>query len=296
MKKSRQLPTSVHYLFLIGIAAICLSCHAVMAKHLSASVTWPTLVLVRAFVTLLLLKLFFLREPITWTKNKGVWGRCIFGSLFVCFFYIALSQIPTPDVLAIVSTSPIWVAILYWINFKKKPTPAFWFAVSSMLIGAAILDQVIHTDNTWGITLAILAAISAATGTFSIEYCRELKSTFITFHLMTSLLLIGLIAGVIQGRFLSNLWDVDAESWLVLIAMSVFALGYQLLMVSAAKTGGAISATFAIVLGVLITSAFDMLISGFNLQQSIATFLVIVPCLFLFSGVISIPSRANTVE
>ena len=144
-----------------------------MARHLSASVTWPTLVLVRAFVTLLLLKVFFLREPVAWTTNKGVWGRSIFGSLFVCFFYIALSQIPTPDVLAIVSTSPIWVAIIYWINFKKKPTPAFWFAVSSMLIGVAILDQVIHTDNTWGITFAILAVISAAIGAFSIEYCRE---------------------------------------------------------------------------------------------------------------------------
>lgn len=295
MKIFRQLPASVHYLFLIGIAATCLSCHAVMAKHLSASVAWPTLVLVRAFVTLLLLKVFFLREPIAWTKNKGVWGRSIFGSLFVCFFYIALSQIPTPDVLAIISTSPMWVAILYWINFKKKPTPAFWFAVSSMLVGAAIFDQVIRPDNTWGITFAILAVISAAIGTFSIEYCREFKSTVITFHLMVALLLLGLIAGVIQGRFLSNLWDVEVESWLGLIAMSVFALGYQLSMVSAAKTGGAISASFAIVLGVLITSAFDILISGFDLQRSIATFLVIVPCLLLFSGVISIPSRANTV-
>tara|TARA_B110000305_G_scaffold133288_1_gene148819 strand:- start:136 stop:477 length:342 start_codon:yes stop_codon:yes gene_type:complete len=113
---------------------------------------------------------------------------------------------------------------------------------------------------------------------------------------MTALLLLGLIAGVIQGSFLRNLWDLDVGSWLVLIAMSVFALGYQLSMVSAAKTGGAISATFAIVLSVLITSAFDMLLNGFNLQRSIATFLVIVPCLLLFSGVISIPSRENTVE
>ena len=296
MRISRQFPASVHYFFLIGIAAICLSCHAVMVRHLSTSVTWPTLVLIRSFVTLLLLKVFFIREPIAWIKNKGVWARSIFGSFFVCFFYIALSQIPTPDVLAIVSTSPIWVAIIYWINFKKKPTPAFWFAVSAMLIGVAILDQVVHTDNTWGITFAILAVISTAMGTFSIEYCREFKSTVITFHLMTALLLLGLIAGVIQGSFLRNLWDLDVGSWLVLIAMSVFALGYQLSMVSAAKTGGAISATFAIVLSVLITSAFDMLLNGFNLQRSIATFLVIVPCLLLFSGVISIPSRENTVE
>ena len=290
MKLYRQLPASFHYLLMIGVGAICLSCHAITARHLSSSITWPILVLIRAFVTLLLLKAFFLRTPIAWA-NKSLWARSIFGSLFVCFFYISLSEIPTPDVLAIVSTSPIWVAIIYWIGFKKRPVPAFWFAVSSMLIGVLILDQVVHTDNTWGITFAILAVISAAIGAFSIEYSGRLPSTTITFHLMSALLLLGIIVGATKGVLFSGLMELDIESLIILIAMSLFALGYQLSIVSAVKTDGAISATFAIILGVILTSVFDMISNGFNLQRSIATFLVIIPCLLLFSGVIPIPSR-----
>ena len=100
MTFSGHNPISTKYLLLIGIAAVSLSAHALVARHLMSSMTWPVLVLVRAVITLVLLRIFLLRDPVPWL-HRGLWGRSLFGSLFVCLFYLSLSEIPAPDVLAI---------------------------------------------------------------------------------------------------------------------------------------------------------------------------------------------------
>jgi len=295
MKFSGRTPISARYLLLIGIAAVSLSAHAMMARHLTSSMTWPVLVLVRALITLALLKVFLLRDPVPWL-HRGLWGRSVFGSLFVCLFYWSLSEIPVPDVLAITSTSPFWMALMYWVIFKDRPSPTFLGAAATMLLGVAILDHVTSTSNELGITLAVLAAIATAAGAFSIEYCQGIKSSVITFHLMSALLLLGFIAAVIEGDALPMLSQLDSESWGALIGMSVFALCFQISMVSAAKEGGALSSTFALIIGVVLTSVFDMLAGGFDLRRSAATFLVILPCLLLFLGIIPMPGRAASNE
>lgn len=295
MTFSGHNPISTKYLLLIGIAAVSLSAHALVARHLMSSMTWPVLVLVRAVITLVLLRIFLLRDPVPWL-HRGLWGRSLFGSLFVCLFYLSLSEIPAPDVLTITSTSPFWIVLMYWVIFKVRPAPAFWGAVASMLVGVAILDNVTRTSNEWGITFAIMAVIATAAGMLSIEYCQGFKSSVITFHLMATLLLLASIVELIEGDVLSNIRQLDSESWAALTGMSVFALCYQMSMVSAAKEGGAISATFALILGVVLTSVFDMLVGGFNLQRSAATFLVILPCLLLFLGIIPMPSRTTSNE
>ena len=91
------------------------------------------MVMVRALLTLVFLKVFFVREPIPWT-HRGLISRSLFGGLFVCSFYIALSRIPVPDVLAIVSTLPVWIALLFLLIYRIRPVPVFWAAVISMMI------------------------------------------------------------------------------------------------------------------------------------------------------------------
>ena len=249
------------------------------------------MVMVRALFTLVFLKIFFVREPVPWT-HRGLISRSFFGGLFVCSFYIALSKIPVPDVLAIVSTLPVWIALLFLLIYRIRPVPVFWAAVISMIVGVAALEHVTPTTSGGGVLVAVLAAIFSASGFFSIDHCRGVKSSVITFHLMVAVFVLGLAGTVIdRGSNLEVLLNSDIQTWGILAGMSIFAMAFQLSVVNAAKLGGSLAASFATILSVILTTGLHFLMGDFMWQSAVATLFILIPCVLFVVGVIPMPRR-----
>jgi len=253
------------------------------------------MVMVRALFTLIFLKVFFVRDPVPWT-HSGLIRRSLFGGLFVCSFYIALSKIPVPDVLAIVSTLPVWIALLFLLVYRIRPVPVFWGAVFAMIIGVAALEHVTPTNSGGGVLVAVLAAIFSATGFFSIDHCRGVKSSVITFHLMVVVFVLGLAGAVIdRGSNLDVLMKSEIQTWVILVGMSTFAMAFQLSVVNAAKLGGSLAASFATILSVILTTGIHFLVGEFMWQSAVATLFILIPCVLFVVGVIPMPRR-NAVD
>ena len=280
----------------VGLAALCLVLHAMSAQHLSITLSWHSLAMVRSLLTLpLLLGVFWSNEKIQWLQ-PALLARSIFGACFVCLFYLSLARIPTADVLAITSTSLVWLTLIYWVVSKSRPPLVYWGALLIMFVGVAILERVTPLHDDIGLLFAIMAAMSTAAGMFAIDHCYKVSARVIILHLMVVLFLVGFVGGLLdEFSDLEGLSELGTWQWIAFLGMAWFSLGFQFALVKAIKMGYSLSASFAVVLAVVISTIFGFLTDGLDLTRVLATILVLMPCIFILGGAIgfSRPDRMD---
>ena len=268
--------------------------HAMSAQHLSISLSWHSLAMVRSLLTLpLLLGVLYSNEKIQWFR-PALLARSVFGAFFVCLFYMSLARIPTPDVLAITSTSLVWLTLIYWAVIKSRPPVVYWVALLIMLVGVAILERVTPPNDDIGLLLAMLAAISMAAGMFAIDRCSDVSARVIILHFMVVLFLFGFVGGWL-GEFsdLDGLIDLGGLQWIALLGVAWFSLGYQFALVRAIQIGYSLSASFAVILAVVVSTIFGFITDGLELTRVLGTGLVLIPCIFILGGAIGFSRPAR---
>lgn len=102
----------------------------------------------------------------------------VFDTLSNIFFYSALKNTSVANTLFILSTVPIFSAILGWILLKDKTTCRTWLAIFVICPSVALLFSGPQlTGNIIGDSYALMAAISLSISLICIRQCRHLDMT-----------------------------------------------------------------------------------------------------------------------
>ena len=100
---------------------------------------------------------------------NGVWLSVLFAAGTVCFV-MAVSLTKVANVLFIVSSTPLWAAIIAKVFLNESVPIRTWLAIIITMLGITVIayGSIEHgTDSILGDGMALLAALSAA-GTLSL--------------------------------------------------------------------------------------------------------------------------------
>ncbi|MFT7579824.1 MAG: drug/metabolite transporter (DMT)-like permease [Myxococcota bacterium] len=209
------------------IAALCFSVMGVLVKFVGQSIPSNEVVFFRSVVGLILSVWMIRRHGLSpWGVNKPILilrGLLGFSGL-LCFFY-ALTKLPLADAAVIMSTNPIWTAILAAVFLRERLSPRVLLASVAAFIGVTMVARpdFLFGEATSGtglplfaVAIALLGAVSAAGAYVCVRQLRR------TDHALVVILFFPLIAapGSIPTMWDNAVWP-DAGQWLLLIAIGV---------------------------------------------------------------------------
>jgi drug/metabolite transporter (DMT)-like permease len=139
------------------------------AYALARSCDWQVVALARSSLALVFAALLARAAGarlVLW-KPPILWVRSIAGSVsLVCTFY-AFTHLPQTYVLTLTSTFPIWVALLSWLLYRRRPPLQVWLSVASSVIGVALVSPYLPAASGDGPAPTYPAMLAALTGSFA---------------------------------------------------------------------------------------------------------------------------------
>ncbi|MBW3660458.1 MAG: DMT family transporter [Gemmatimonadetes bacterium] len=166
-----------------------------------------------------------LRVPF-WRSWRGVdwWtgaGAALLLALHFAFWIASLEYTTVASSVVLVSTQPIFVALLGWALLKERPAPAAWVGIVLALIGSAVVAGADLALDRRALTGDLLALLGAVWISFYYVLARWLRATkdllpyvVVIYGATAAWLLLGaLLAGVPVGGF-------DGATWVALLLLA----------------------------------------------------------------------------
>ena len=188
---------------------------------LAAAILWPV-VLTRSRVQVRAL-----------TRAEWLLGGLsgIFLALHFASWISSLAYTSVASSLALVSTNPVWIALVSWLIFREKPGGWLAFGIAAAIGGSALIflsdSQIASTTGSDSLLGNVLAVIGSVTVCGYLLVGRKLRKTVpllpYIWLVYTSAAVVLMIAALAAG---SPLTGFSTVAWLCLIAL---ALGPQLL-------------------------------------------------------------------
>jgi drug/metabolite transporter (DMT)-like permease len=111
-----------------------------------------------------------------------LWLRSIAGSVsLVCTFY-ALSRLPPSEVLTLTNVFPLWVALLCWPLYGRRPTVELIVALACGLVGIVLIQRPHFVSGNFGAVTALLASMATAVAMLGLNRLNNLDSRAIVTH------------------------------------------------------------------------------------------------------------------
>jgi drug/metabolite transporter (DMT)-like permease len=113
-----------------------------------------------------------------------LWVRSLFGSIsLVCTFY-ALSRpsIPPSEVLTLTNIFPLWVALLCWPLYGRRPTASLMLALGCGLAGVVLVQQPRFAKGDLGAVVALTASMATAVAMLGLNRLNSLDPRAIVVH------------------------------------------------------------------------------------------------------------------
>lgn len=158
---------------LIFLSALIWSFGGAIARFLEATDSW-TIVFWRSFwATAFLLGFMVWRDGLRGTSTlfarMGVPGILV-GLCFAtasCSFVVALSYVTVANILLIYASVPLIAALLGWLVFGERVSPATWASIAAVILGVGIMvsDSLVGDTSLTGTLIAVLGALSFGVAT-----------------------------------------------------------------------------------------------------------------------------------
>lgn len=107
----------------------------------------------------------------TWRVFRQIgWAGVFTGAVFgigTCAFIMAMTHTSVANTLFIVSTSPLFAALIAWLILREAVAVRTWGAIGATIVGIGVIAS---GDLTWGSMLGNLAALAAAL-TLAVNFC-----------------------------------------------------------------------------------------------------------------------------
>jgi drug/metabolite transporter (DMT)-like permease len=218
--------------------AVLLTGSDAASKYLTQSYPVGQVICLRQAATLLAIVPYIMfvtgwsaARPVNW---RGQLGR---GLLFVAgsgFMVLALSLLPLTTVIAIVFTSPIFVALLSVPMLGERVGRRRWVTVVVGFLGVLLIVRPGAAGFEWVLLLPVLTAL--ANGTRDIV-TRKLSRTDTSISILLWSTLIVMIAGLATAPFGWNAVDANGALWFLLAGLCN--AGAHFLVIEALRLGEA---------------------------------------------------------
>jgi drug/metabolite transporter (DMT)-like permease len=203
-----------------------------------------------------------LRQPLRFVNRWWLVSRGLFGAMAVVLFFFAINIIGVAKATILVYTCPMWAGLLSPMLLGDRVGKGLWASVVVVFIGLylIIVPPGGFTGVSWFDLLALSGGLLSGIAVLSVKRLRETDSTM---AILFSQAFFGwLIAGVpaaCEGYAISPL------GWVLLIALSIFAVAGQMQMTYAYKHVGG---TEGALLGTL-TPVFNVFIGLFMFNEEV---------------------------
>ncbi len=264
--KSKRLPA---YLALLG-GVVCIAWSAIFVKWTdipgSASAFYRMLI-----PAVFVLPTFFLnrrREPLGLRNHVIIALGGLFFALDLAFYNTSILRTSAANATLLGNNSPIFVGLLTWLVFRRRPSRAFWFGLLMAIVGSILIlwaDLKHHAQFGVGDLMALAAAACFAVYLMVTERIRSTTGTlaFLRLAMLSStlaLLFINLTMGISlrvpHGRTLWAVVGLGLVSQLGGYLSLTYALGHlpaTITSISLLTPGPLTAAMAAVLLGEPLT-------------------------------------------
>ena len=214
---------------LMLLASASFATMAAMIKALGPDLPVSQLVFLRCAIAtpFLLAVLFHRKQPFIVKARKLLLARTFLGVLAMhCFFY-ALTHMELASCIFIGRTQPLLLALLAPLFLKEKTPPIAWLAITTGLLGVALI---MNPSAQWSFAAVVAlggAAFSAGVHLLIRRLNRTDQPMVIVFNFTV---LTGLATGL---RSIPGFIMLSGQQWLLIIGVALFASLGQILMTSA---------------------------------------------------------------
>lgn len=248
------------FLFMVG-SALLFSIMGAFAHALGGRLHWSMLVFSNNFITFLLAAGFlgtFTFYPHEY-KNPFIWLRCFIGGLGTLTAFYAFSHGSLSIAVAIMNTSPIWVAMIRRVFYRDSISPPMWLMISLGVLGVVLIEAPSLDRDFRPLLAANFSAVVNALVQIFLHELSGVDSRKVVFFFsgISSLISLSLIALIQPGLSVQPAGDPSVMGLLLL--MGGLGYGGQIAMTRAFALGHPAIVSLATLWSVVFGLVFDVL-------------------------------------
>jgi len=219
-------------------------------------------------------------------RPSMIWLRSIAGSAsMVCTFY-ALTRLPTPEVLTLTNTYPLWIGLFAGWFLGEWPGWGTFLAAIIGILGVGLVLQPHNENSPLAISSALAASGFTAVAMLGLNRLKGNDNWAIVAHFSAVAMATCLVMLLPQGNWLGQLWNtVSSKQGWMLVGVGVGALLGQWCLTQAFTRGVAARVSIVglsqVVFGLVIdTLLFDR---TWNQLTLLGMFMVLLPTAWVMS-------------
>jgi len=189
MTERRTAPDAWPYLALAA-GALCIAWSAIFVRW--TDMPGPASAFYRMLIPAIVLAPTWLIAP----RSPRVNGKTLLvtavGGLFfaldLAFFNTSILKTSAANATLLGNNTPVFVGLLSWLIFRKRPSAAFWLGLLLAFAGSGVIvsaDLMRHFKLGWGDAMALAAAACFAVYMIATERVRTTTSTLVFLRLAT---------------------------------------------------------------------------------------------------------------
>jgi drug/metabolite transporter (DMT)-like permease len=245
----------------------------------------------RVFIGCLVLIPWFLLHKPTLPKGKALWA-IIAGGLFfgvdLVLWNESLLRAPATSATLMANNAPLWVGLASLFIFKEQLTRNYWIGLALAMLGMVVVaggDLQLNPTDLTGIILALGASFCYAGYILSTRQARGSMDT-VTF-MVWSLAIASLVIVPFAVWLEAPLWGFSTTTWMLIIALGLFAQTIGWLAINYALGHLPASITSVTLLGqVIIAALLAVPLLGEPIRES-----QIIGGLLIIGGIILVNRR-----
>ena len=223
MEKRELNKTSIKGTIFVLLSAICFSLGGVLIK----SIPWSSVTIqgIRSIFSSLVIGSFMLIRHQRFVVNKTVLLGAVFNTVMAFTFVAAMKMTTAANAIVLQFTEPIFVILLLWVLYKKKPGKDALLAC--VVVFSGILCFFFESLSAGGMVGNMLAIFSGLTYTL-VMLMKGFKGS----DFESSLLISNAISMIIGIPALLKETDYSVEIWGFMILLGVFQFGFSYVFLS----------------------------------------------------------------
>ena len=186
-----------------------------------------------------------------------LWVRSLAGSASMVATFYALTRLPASEVLTLTNTFPVWVAVIVSLTGGERLTPCVWAAVLSAVVGVGVVQGAGVGTLPPAAFAALGAAGFTAVAMLGLNRVHGVSSLGIVAHFSAVATLVCLVSLLVFPRTTGNAGLADPVNLLLLLGVGTTAVGGQVCLTKAFRTGPATRVSVVSLTQVVLTMGFE---------------------------------------
>jgi drug/metabolite transporter (DMT)-like permease len=267
------------YYWMLG-GSVAFAVMGMLAHGMRTSCDWQVIALLRSTLAFIFAAILTRAAGARFVvfARPILWLRSIAGSISLVCTFFAFSQMPQSEVLTLTNVFPLWIAILCWPLYGKRPTPELMIALACGMAGVVLIQQPRFAEGNLGAIAALVASLATAVAMLGLNRLNDLDPRSIVVHFSGVSALACVACLFLFKRQFTDAWP-GAREMLMLLGVGVSATVGQLCLTKAFASGPPTRVALVGLSQIPIAMLFDIVVwgHGFNLITLLGTLLVLGP-------------------